>query len=208
MPAVPRQPATGSGAPSTVRVPGLVGSARRARGAVRLARRESGSRVRAESARPIQARARLCPRARCTAPLGRPPRGRARDGRWNPARDRSSARRTSSAEVGRGPFASTPERWPHLIEALTRRVCHRVLPLIVLWGCRFATPAGQLGPGWCNLSKGCSRMCSLPTWWPCSSARRSARLRPRRSTTTPTPSKPLLGAPGCDRASESCRVVR
>jgi hypothetical protein len=111
-------------------------------------------------------------------------------------------------ELGADLSHRPPKGGLHLIEALTRRVCHRVLPLIVLWWCRFAAPAGRLGPGWCNLSKGCSRMCSLPTWWPCSSARRSARLRPRRSTTTPTPSKPLLGAPGCDRASESCRVVQ
>ena len=96
----------------------------------------------------------------------------------------------------------------HLIEALARRACYRVLPLIVLWWCRFAAPAGRLGPGWCNLNKGCSGVCSPPTWWPCSSARRSARLRPRRSTYYAHPSKPLLGAPGCGRAYESCRFVK
>ena len=183
--------------------------ARRARGAVRLARRESGSRVRAESARPIQARARRCPRARCTPPPARPPRGRARNGRCNPAGDSIVCTPKLVSPSWARTFRIDPRKGGlHLIEALTRRACYRVLPLIVLWWCRFAAPAGRLGPGWCNLNKGCSRVCSPPDLVAVFVGTSVSTTSAEEKHYYARPSKPLLGAPGCGRAYESCRFVQ
>ena len=211
----------GSGAPSTVRCQGSEArpaiapttSVRTPSGPASTRRRSAGptrirESVRAASARPIQARARRCPRARCTSPPGRPPRGRARNGRWNPAGDSIVCTPKLVSPSWARTFRIDPRKVASISSsALTRRACYRALPLIVLWWCRFAAPAGRLGPGWCNLNKGCSRVCSPPTWWPCSSARRSARLRPRRSTTTPTPANrfwELLDAAGPTNRAGLC----
>ena len=211
----------GSGAPSTVRCQGSEArpaiapttSVRTPSGPASTRRRSAGptrirESVRAASARPIQARARRCPRARCTSDPGRPPRGRARNGRWNPAGDSIVCTPKVVSPSWARTFRIDPRKVASISSSpLTRRACYRALPLIVLWWCRFAAPAGRLGPGWCNLNKGCSRVCSPLTWWPCSSARRSARLRPRRSTTTPAPANrfwELLDAAGPTNRAGLC----
>ena len=220
VPAAPRQPAMGSGAPSTVRCqgskarPGIAPTTSvRIPSAPASTRRrsagptEAGSRARAESARPIQARARralerdvhlLLAVLRVVVP------GVAGGIRRGFDRQHAEARQP---ELGGDLSHRPPKGGLHLLGALTRRACHRVLPFIVVWWCRFAAPSGQLGRGWCNLSKGWSGMCSRPTLVAVFVGTSVSTTSAERSTTTPSPANrcwELLDATG----HESCPVVQ
>ena len=121
---------------------------------------------------------------------------------------RSSARRSSSARVGRGPFALTPERWPpshrgaYTSRLLSRAPAHRVV-VVPVRRTRWAARTGLVQPQQ-GMLPGVLAPDLVAVFVGTSVSTTSAEEKHYYAH----PSKPLLGAPGCGRAYESCRFVQ